>query len=167
MAAVTIRVAAHEDVAALCPLYWAFHEFHAGRLPDRLHSRGAYDESDTTQLQAELSVLVTSKTAAVLVAELSHQLVGFAEVHLAHDEPHPARDRHRYGHLVGLLVIEANRRQGIGTRLVGAAERWARARGADEIRLDSWEFAEGPMPFYERLGYRTVSRTFVKGLPRH
>jgi GNAT superfamily N-acetyltransferase len=47
---------------------------------------------------------------------------------------------------------------------MAAAEAWARERGATELRLDAWEFAAGPLPFYESLGYQTIKRTLVKPL---
>jgi GNAT superfamily N-acetyltransferase len=62
------------------------------------------------------------------------------------------------------MVQETYRGHGIGTRLVEAAERWARGQGATEVRVETWEFVEGPLAFYERMGYRTLRRTVVREL---
>jgi hypothetical protein len=32
------------------------------------------------------------------------------------------------------------------------------------MRLEIWEFPDGPLPFYQRLGYRTIRRTLAKEL---
>jgi hypothetical protein len=40
--------------------------------------------------------------------------------------------------------------------------RCPKANGASEMRLDVWEFAAGPLEFYERLGYRTLRRALVR-----
>jgi hypothetical protein len=46
------------------------------------------------------------------------------------------------------------------------AETWARERGAEEMRLDIWEFDDGPLPVYEKRGYWTVRREMVRRLDR-
>ena len=55
--------------------------------------------------------------------------------------------------ILGLVVDEASRRQGIGQRLVGALEEWAHARGLSEISVRSNVIRADSHPFYERLGY--------------
>ena len=50
-----------------------------------------------------------------------------------------------------LVVPESMRGQGIGTELMGLAEREAVARGCRNAWLDTFEFQA--RPFYERLGY--------------
>jgi GNAT superfamily N-acetyltransferase len=45
---------------------------------------------------------------------------------------------------------------------VEAAQNWAKEKGAAEMRLETWEFPGGPLPFYEKIGYRTIKRTLKK-----
>jgi len=95
---------------------------------------------------------------------MDNQVVGFAEVYLRKDEPDPARIAYKYGHLQSLLVTEAFRQHGIGEKLLEAAENWAKGRGAAEMRLETWEFPEGPFRFYEKTGYRTLRRKLARRL---
>jgi GNAT superfamily N-acetyltransferase len=102
--------------------------------------------------------------AALLVAIAGGQLVGLAEVYARQDEPDPARVAYKYGYLQSLMVREDFRRRGIGARLLDAAQRWAKAKGAAEMRLETWEFVGDPREFYERNGYHTLRRTLAREL---
>lgn len=165
MGAVTIRLADMQDIEALCRLYFEFHEFHVRGVPDRLLSLAEPpDTYEHSELYRSLGQIINDEGSALFVAEVAHQLVGLAEVYVRRDEPNPLRVRHTYGHLQSLLVCEPLRRQGIGTRLVEAVEEWAKEQGAAEMRLETWESAEGPLVFYERIGYRTLRRTLLRQL---
>ena len=161
---VILRIAEEADCPPLCPLYWAFHEHHAQHLPDRLHSLGPLAAYDCATLQETLEQLVISRAADLVVAKLPTRVIGFAEVHLRQDEAHPARVSHCHGHIPALYVEGAFRRQGIGAGLVQLSERWARQRGATEMRLELCAYDESPLAFYEHLDYHTLHRTLIKGL---
>jgi GNAT superfamily N-acetyltransferase len=145
-------------------LYFEFHEFHVRGVPDRLLSLGDPDAFDSSELCSALEKIIENEDAALFLAEVAGQPMGLAEVCVRQDEPHPAKISRTYGHLQSLIVGEAFRRQSIGGQLVEAAQRWAGEKGATEMRLDTWEFADGPLGFYERLGYRTLRRTLVREL---
>lgn len=158
------RSAVPSDLRALCALYFEFHEFHTRGVPDRLASLGAPETFDPSELHAALEKIMRSEDAALFVAESDGHVVGLAEVYLRHDEPDPAIVAHCYGYLQSLMVDPAFRRRGIATQLMAAAEGWAKAHGAVEVRLQTWEFAGDPLPFYDHLGYRTLRRTLVREL---
>jgi GNAT superfamily N-acetyltransferase len=161
---VMIRLANKEDLKALCKLYVEFHEFHVRGIPDRLRSLGDPEKYDCSELFPKLKEIITNKDSEIFIAEANQKPVGFAEVYIREDRPDPARVCRRYGHLQSLLVTEKSRKKGTGKKLVGAAETWAKQKGATEMQLDIWEFPEGPLDFYQNLGYRTLRRTLTRQL---
>lgn len=164
MDALTIRLASTADLEALSKLYVDFHEFHVRAVPDRLLSLGEAEAYDRSQLYAELEEIIRHDGSALFLAEVAGQVVGLAEVCVRQDEPNPARVSRTYGHLQSLMVDEGFRRRGVGTKLVEAAEQWAREKGAAEMQLQTWEFARSPLAFYAHSGYRTLRRTLVREL---
>jgi GNAT superfamily N-acetyltransferase len=161
---VTIRLMNAQDLEPLCQLYFEFHEFHVRGVPERLLSLGDPGTFDCSELCATLQDIMRDDDAAIFVALTARQLLGLAEVYLRQDEPHPARVAYRYGYLQSLLVRDDFRQRGIGARLLDAAQRWAKEKGATEMRLETWEFAGGPQEFYEHNGYHTLRRTLAREL---
>jgi len=84
-------------------------------------------------------------------------LVGFVEVGLrSHaDGCDPVQP---VGFLEGWYVDPAFRRQGIGRRLVAAAEEWARRQRCREMASDTWIDHELSQRAHARLGYQVVDR---------
>ncbi len=77
------------------------------------------------------------RTEMIFVAEDEGQVVGVL--------------RCRPGRLQSLFVRADHHRQGIGSRLVAACERWCARQGSRVISLASTLYA---VPFYQALGYK-------------
>jgi AraC-like DNA-binding protein/GNAT superfamily N-acetyltransferase len=159
-----IRLAQRQDIPDLCRLYHVLHELTARGVPERLQSLGEFECYDATWLSLTLEKLIDAAAVVIWVAEVNGQVVGLAEVYLREDKDDPAVVAYRYGYLQSLVVDPPLRGRGIGRRLVAAAEAWCKGEGAGELRLESWEFAQGPLGFYTQQGYRTLRRTLVRKL---
>ena len=157
----TIRSATEQDIDGLVSLYAEFHEFHVLGVPDRLRKPDAYDEAT---LRSTLRELVQRDDAQIFVVDHEGKIVGLAEVYVRQDEPHPLTVAHRYGYLQSLIISKPLRKSGLGKQLVAAAHHWAKEQHATEMQVETWEFAEGPLHFYEALGYRTLQRHLVTDL---
>lgn len=86
---------------------------------------------------------------AVLVAERAGEVIGMVTVQLVASTAEGAAS----GLLEDLVVDERVRGEGLGTRLLHAAEGWAYERGATRLQLLA-DRANGPaLRFYRRLGW--------------
>lgn len=160
-----IRRACDTDFEQLCRLYSAFHEFHVHGVPDRLRTLGEPTQVDCTALVANLRLLIARADATLLVAVEADAVIGLAELYLRDDGEHAATIGYRHVYLQSLMVTEHARHRHIGTRLIEASHAWAEQQRAYELRLEIWEFADGPLRFYERAGFRTLRRTLVRPIP--
>jgi ribosomal protein S18 acetylase RimI-like enzyme len=92
----------------------------------------------------------------LLVAEDAGRVVGFVRL---------AFRRRPWGlaaEVAPLVVAASHRGRGIGTHLLGAAERRAAGLGAAGLRLDVILENAGARRFYERAGYEVVSVRYGK-----
>lgn len=152
-----IRRAAEQDVERLAELYVSFHNFHAEGVPGCLRPVGSPDD----ELREAVRRILANTEAAVFVASVGDETVGFAEIYIKQNEGGPAVVARKFGLLQSLFVTGERRGAGIGSRLVAAAQAWALEQGATEVTLETWEFPAGPQAFYESLGYATVRRQLV------
>ena len=82
-----------------------------------------------------------------------------------YDTPdNPMMVRRRRLHIETVVVSGNNRRRGIGRRLMSEAATWGRGHGAVEVVLTTWIGNAAAEAFYERLGYRVLSRVLYAPL---
>jgi GNAT superfamily N-acetyltransferase len=158
---VVVRCADRDDLEQLARLYVEFHEFHVRRVPDRLLK---FDSSHIAELHTAILKIIEREDATVFVAEVDGQLVGLGEIYIREDAASLHKVQHTYGYLQSMMVTKAYRGTGIGSKILEAVELWAKEKNATEVRLDTWEFTEGPLEFYEKHGYSTLRRTLVRKL---
>ncbi len=83
-------------------------------------------------------------------------LVGFCELSIrAYAE---SCDTDRVGYLEGWFVSQSHRHQGVGGRLVAAAEDWARSQGCTEFASDAEADNTVSIEAHKALGFEDVGR---------
>ncbi len=105
-----------------------------------------------------------------VVAEANGQIVGFLRASVAKPLPDAHREvmrelSHNRLTINVLAVAQAYRRRNIGTRLMAAAEAWARGRGAVLATVETYVGSYLSVPFYRnRMRYNVQSLQFRKPL---
>ncbi len=105
--------------------------------------------STVVALVERLGRLLGRDEELILVAEVSAGCI----VGWLHGGERELLESGRRGEILGLVVDRTHRGQGVGRRLVQAAEAWASTRGLDQMAVRSNVGRAESHPFYERLGY--------------
>ena len=153
-----MTLATTDDAIALA----ALHNAVAMRLTD-MHGEGPWSGVTTVK-----GVLYAMRISRVYVARERDQIV--ATFRLATKKPwaidasyFAAAKRPLY--LLGMAVLPARQRQGVGRQCLAEATGIAREWPADAIRLDAWDANAGAAGFYTRCGYTEVGRNTYRTTP--
>jgi GNAT superfamily N-acetyltransferase len=118
--------------------------------------------SDLAQVQRRFARIAGESENSVFVAEeIRGAVVGWVQVHFTRWLASDPR-----GEVVGLVVSAKTRGQGIGRRLMAAAEKWTQDRGGALVVLRSNILRKETHAFYQHLGYNSskTSLNFHKAL---
>jgi N-acetylglutamate synthase-like GNAT family acetyltransferase len=106
-------------------------------------------EQDATGIEAQLVMWSRTEMADLLVADMDGKAVAAIAVAAL---PHLGRPG-RLGRVMGLVVGDECRRQGVGRALIAAAEQRARAWDCDALELTSSRHRREAPDFYAALGF--------------
>ena len=159
-----MRAARRGDEQAFARIHAEVARYYADLAPDYFQLLEPFAEQLASEAPASES------TALHLVAEVEGQVVGALVARLLAPEdaakreiaPESQATRLRIEYLA---VAAASRRQGIGTRLVEAAEAWGRAAGATIAETTTYQGNPLSVPFWGgRMSYDELSVNLRKSL---
>lgn len=138
-------------------------------LADRLH-RDAHPEifqavDDPQEIKAYLLAGIQAENAAVFVAEVGRQIAGAVIAWERQTPEIPLLVRRTFVSVDNLVVADEYRGRGLGQALMAQVHLWARQRELAEIQLTVWDFNQGALAFYEKLGYQMLHHRMRKDLP--
>lgn len=142
---INIRHATLDDVLAVDSMYLELFGTMATLQPDYY-------------LKAEQSLdfiesMIQSDGAALLLAEEEGESLGFIIVQQQKTHPYSCVVQHDFAYIIDLLVTEKARGKGIGSRLIEAAEIWAKERNLAYLELTVLSNNIGAKRLYERLAF--------------
>jgi GNAT superfamily N-acetyltransferase len=100
------------------------------------------------EMRVRLRRVKPAANNAILVAEADGEVIGWAHVSVSYLLEVPLR-----AEINGLVVSESSRSLGTGTRLLEAAEAWARTKKCEGMSVRSNVIRDRAHAFYERNGY--------------
>ena len=109
-------------------------------------------------LETRLNRYLGDPASAVLVADDGARVLGFACAHvipLFHEDASLCR-------MTIMGVAETCRRRGVGRHLLSAVEEFARQNNCRRVEITSADHRAAAHSFYRALGYKEVSRRFVR-----
>ncbi|MET8786813.1 GNAT family N-acetyltransferase [Streptomyces sp. NPDC004589] len=145
---ILVRDAEREDVPTLVRLRLANAERHVEldpaiyRVPDAEVVHRHFEE-----------VLAADSEALIMVAELSGDVVGMAEVIVLADPPAHQILAARRAAEIHTVVLDGHRGEGVGSALVIAAERAAAERGVSILYAGIFAPNRGAVRFYSSAGF--------------
>ena len=109
-------------------------------------------EADDATIAERLAWFAASAHDTVQIAEVDGSVAGFVTVSCTRS----LIDPEWFGRITALSVDPAHRREGIGRRLVAAAEAWIADHGSTLVQVNSGRRPErdAAHAFYPALGYR-------------
>jgi GNAT superfamily N-acetyltransferase len=118
-------------------------------------------EPTAAEARSRLEALLRSADHRLFVAEQDGVVVAWCHMCAELSIVNPP-----FAEIRGLVVTDSLRSSGIGRQLLEEGERWAVAKGLNEVRVRSNVTRERARRFYESAGYvvTKTSNTFVKSL---
>ena len=154
----TLREATPDDLPAICVLGEAVNALHHEAWPQVFAAPG-----DPMRHAAHWQQSIAAEQATIFVVERAGRVLGFVTVGVQQDN-HLLLQATRYARIGSISVAADCQGQGLGRRLMNAAEAWVRQRGAPDIRLNVWAFNQRALALYEDLGYEVRSQVLGKRL---
>ena len=149
---VQVRELRSGDEGAVRQLRGELDRVHAALMPDYFRVPG------------EPVVPPRDSDAQILVAEGEGGVCGFVVVRAVETPRDPSMTPRRRAHVEMVVVGEGARRQGVGTRLMTEAERWASLRGCAEVVLTVWSDNRAAEALYGALGYEPIARVLRRSI---
>lgn len=105
-----------------------------------------------------LQTILGDENCAIFVAVQAGEIIGTIHITIRQSPSFPIMVPRRFAVIENLIIVQAQRRSGVGTALMTHAHQWAADQGLTQIELNVWNFNEEAIRFYESLGYETASR---------
>lgn len=149
---ITVRTAKRNELERVNELRKMVNEIHVNGRPD-VFCQGFCDE-----LRQHVYDKFDAENSDVLVAIMDNIICGFAVVEYIEKPQSPFYNSRKFYHVEEFGVDENVRRKGVATALIAFMKEDALRRGYKKIELDMWEFNDGAMSFYAKVGFRTYRR---------
>lgn len=164
---ISIRQASAGDLAAICSLADDINRQHWQHHPQVFLDVAAEGAADPDQLSRHSDFwlqAIGEREGTMLVAVAGQTVVGFVMARILPQPEIPFLAPRRVCRIGTIVVDTSMQGQGIGQRLMAAAEDWARRHDVVEMRLEVFDFNHDAMRFYDAAGFAVQSHILIRPL---
>ncbi|MCA1707948.1 MAG: GNAT family N-acetyltransferase [Actinobacteria bacterium] len=136
----------NDELAACAVLFTEMINYHAEAVPKVFLYPGPTKTADSVAQAVRSS-------DGVFVALLAGQVVGALHAVIKTTGQAPGWRERTCGYVERVFVEPGFRRRGIGRALVVGAESWLKSEGIVCVELNTWQFNEGALAFFNSVGY--------------
>lgn len=154
-----IREATLLDYENLCELFDEADKLHRDHFSERLQ-----EPKGPARDKKFIFDLLANQAVGLFVVESDGKLLGLVQAAVKVAPPMSIFVPRCYVIVDTLVVKEGFRQQGIGQKLMDRVHHWAISKGASDVELNVYEFNKEANAFYQKLGYKTISRKMSKSL---
>jgi ribosomal protein S18 acetylase RimI-like enzyme len=155
--AVTVRPAINSDIESIIDLWWELLEYHAELGPSWTPAQDSAEH-----FARFLAEQLADDGVLILIAEVAGQAVGYCQAMIG-SRP-PILEQTERCLVLDLVVAEAERKQGVGRRLLDEIEGWARERGMRRIEVGVACSNDPAIAFYNKHGFSAYSQRMAKDI---
>ena len=139
------------------------------KLADKMH-RDAHPEvfqepESPNDVKDYLLSAIQEVEAVVFVAETRGEIVGAILAWIRQSAEISILVKQTFLSIENLVVLEKCWGQGVGQALMTQIHQWAQGQGIKYIQLTVWDFNQGAIAFYEKLGYKMLNHRMRKEMP--
>ncbi len=150
-----IREANRSDLPEIVGLWKEFMDFH--RDLDQFYTRS---EDGPSNFQKHLEGQLESEDDALLIAEESGKIIGYAKIEIS--QYPPVFEMDKYGLISDVAVAEEYRRKGIGQALFNASTKWFTDKGVTRTELRVANVNNVARGFWSKMGFKPYMTTMFK-----
>jgi diamine N-acetyltransferase len=156
---ISVRQAGEGDVELLAELNRFVHEVHLNRMPQR------FKPAETDAVSEWFRSMIQKPAVRAWIAESDGSAVGYVLATTCDWPETPFRSRRMFYQIDQIAVSPGFRRKGLARALVDCVLADARARGIQDIELNSWFFNTEAHDAFRALGFRPQIFRFALEMP--
>ncbi len=149
-----IRDAKKSDFIAISELYEQVDKLHRTEHPNIFR-----EPSILGRPSDYLQALIDSENTKFIVAELEDQVVGFSESYVMQESDYSIIQPREWLLIDSIAVDKRIHRNGVGQSMLNYLIDWSKEKGLSEIELKVYSFNEQAINFYDKNGFKELSRT--------
>lgn len=151
---IILREAEIRDYEGLCQVYAELDEQH------RAHHPELFIEPESCRRTKEyITGMINDEDKVLLVAVAKREIAGLAECYIQRSGDFPILRQREWVQLDGIGVKKEYQDRHIGSLLLEKAVDWAKKKGMDRIELKVYTFNEHADLFYEKKGFKDLSKS--------